>query len=303
MPTGTRVAQIMGMSLRTLFFVALAGCIPNTDTSEPAVLGLSGTAANDVWAIAGDSNKSSSRVLHFDGHAWSEVSSIGDDAISRIFANAPNDVWAASQFELHHFDGANWSTTALQEPLVAMGPDWAVGIHGLVLARQGDSWSTVVAPSMIIVHAAWGVDAADLWGAIEGSMRHFDGHQWELPAPVVGGSGGMGVLWGTSRDDIWAAGQGIVLHYDGQTWTNMDLHLSTSVTAFWGPAKGDVWATGGGDLVLHNWSKVAGSSSATLTLTDIWGSSSSDIWICGQSPSEAILRHFDGTSWTSVSVP
>src|SRR5262249_38817202 len=137
--------------------------------------------------------------------------------------------------------------------IVALGDGWAVGDHGAVLARQGAQWITITASSSMTVVAAWGTSSTDLWAVVDGSVRHFDGHAWDLAPAELPTNLQLNAIWGTSASDIWAAGYGTVAHFDGQHWTSMTTATHESVFAIWGTASGDVYASGYNDLLLRNW--------------------------------------------------
>ena len=69
---------------------------------------LSGTAANDVWAVG-----LHDAILHWDGHAWERSHVDSDTTLLSIWAAAPDDAWAVGG-ELLHWDGERWAGPASQ---------------------------------------------------------------------------------------------------------------------------------------------------------------------------------------------
>jgi hypothetical protein len=286
--------------------IAITGCNLQLSSGQ-GVFKLSGSGPRDVWAIAGQFG-ARTRVLHYDGGNWSEAQTFSGDDLTAIHARAADDVWVASANVMHHFDGNTWSSMNVPARIIAFGDDWAVGDRGEVMARQGASWNVVTPSVMITVAAAWGTSSSDLWAAVDGSVRHFDGHAWELPPSDMPQNLALVAMWGSGPDDVWAAGSGTTAHFDGQRWTSTTSNSDQLVFAIWGFGRGDVWASGYQDLILRNWSPmVHGGDGPRVELDDIWGSASNDVWIAGYQElatgGKPILRHFDGTNWTEVSVP
>jgi hypothetical protein len=295
------------MTLRTVFLTILVtGCNLQVG-SDQGVFKLSGTGSRDIWAIAGEQFRARNRVLHYDGD-WSEAQTFASADLTAIRAYSPNDVWVAGHGALYHYDGSNWSTVSVSPTIIAFGDGWAVGDHGAVLARQGATWNPLADSTSITVAAAWGASADNLWAAVDGSVRHFDGHAWELPPAEMPQNLALGAMWGSGPDDIWAAGSGTTAHFDGQHWTSTTSNNGQWVFAIFGFGRAEVWASGSNDLILRNWSAMAhGGDGPGVELDDIWGTSPSDVWVAGNQEldigGKPILRHFDGTSWISVSVP
>src|SRR5215831_18736214 len=61
-----------------------------------------GSEASDVWAV-GDSGT----ILHWDGSAWSSVSSGTTNALRAVWGSGASDVWAVGDFgTILHWDGS-----------------------------------------------------------------------------------------------------------------------------------------------------------------------------------------------------
>jgi hypothetical protein len=158
---------------------------PEPDTTylhSAGLLGVSGMASNDTWAVGWNEYMDSAGrdrleglAEHWDGHVWTIMQlprvpqGFGLDAVTET---SPGDVWAAGytadddQPLLMHFDGHHWTklTTPKYEGLAgelyglaANGPDdvWAVGRtvltdddqgHALLEHWDGNTWQQVSAP-------------------------------------------------------------------------------------------------------------------------------------------------------------
>jgi hypothetical protein len=152
------------------------------------------------------------------------------------------------------------------------------------------------------------------------AFEHWNGTRWTgqgLPAGMFtapGNSGGVSFITGTSASNITAVGTGDI---NGTAWSNMTIPanvklgpvLAFSATNLWsvnsnGDAEhfnGTTWTTTSLPIV---------TTQPQLDLTSISGSSPSDIWAAGIASNEGlhrdfspILEHFNGTSWSNVSVP
>ncbi len=128
-------------------------------------------------------------------------------------------------------------------------------------------------------------------------------------------------LWASSASDVYVVGhsstpyQGQIWHYDGKEWKDISIEFAkafagSSIPRFtprsvFGFGVNDLWIAGGSDaggFVLHydgaEWSGtlLLGSSGWDA----IWGVASNDLWLGG---GEGQLRHFDGQTWHSYSLP
>lgn len=116
---------------------------PNFPNAENFLYGVSGTAANDVWAVgsAWDGVTSKQIFLHWNGSSWSKVEGPGGPTAcvgctGDVLALGPDDVWAAGS-TLGHWDGTQWSL--VPNPQVP----GAIGIALRSLAKIGpcDAWA------------------------------------------------------------------------------------------------------------------------------------------------------------------
>jgi hypothetical protein len=96
------------------------------------------------------------------------------------------------------------------------------------------------------LHAAWGMDADDLWVVGEqGTILHFDG-QTVQPYPTLT-SRTLGAIHGSARDDVWAISYQDVLHWNGRQWRQVQpvpASQSTDLTAICCLAPDEVYVGG-----------------------------------------------------------
>lgn len=96
----------------------------------------------------------------------------------------------------------------------------------------------------------------------------------------------------------------IVWQYDGFSWTRIETDVATMPRSIWASGPDDVYVIGlafSGDPQIVHFDGVAWTASveAPETAELVAGSTADDVWVFG----EATARHWNGTSWTTVSVP
>jgi hypothetical protein len=167
---------------------------PDTTSFENHLMDVDGVAANDLWAVGhsrnGDYSVASPLILHWDGKAWSTVSSpTGNDAtLEGVVALAADDVWAVgSVFSIEllwhvpfvvHWDGQSWTRVAVPSPtpqggrlfgVAALSPTkvyavgQAPGIPSLVLRWNGSAWSRESTPATGTVWDAGAAGPGTVW--------------------------------------------------------------------------------------------------------------------------------------------
>jgi hypothetical protein len=127
-----------------------------------------------------------------------------------VWGSAANDVWAAADTNLRHFNGSTWSTTPVAGVL-----------------------------------ALWGSSASDVWAVGGGRLiEHFDGSAWAVVSPMSTVTDLVAVA-GTDAANVWAAGSaGTVLHWDGSTWVAIDCATTINLLGASSPDGNEVWAVG-----------------------------------------------------------
>ncbi|WP_128377149.1 hypothetical protein [Streptomyces cavernae] len=197
------------------------------------------------------------------------------------------------------WDGTAWSRTDLghlgfagQLHSVAGSPDqaWAVGTDtsggGHLLAWDGSTWQETPYPG----RGAAGTVLTGVTVAPDGrawvsgrtsaghALLHWDGRQWGWDAPLPGTvSGAPSGVHRTPGGEIWVYGTGFAARWDGGGWTQLapPTGIRLVVTGLLARAVDDVWLTG-----FDN--GVGGPPGR---------------------PPNCVLRHWDGTTWNSVTTP
>src|SRR3984893_10487133 len=295
---------------------------------------------NDIWAVGGQRAASGqpdqTLAEHWDGSTWSAIntpnSTVGSNDFRGAAAIATNNVWAVGDFPegsgVGHPYAAQWTTTWTgfnNLPSVGTGNNrlsavaavsatniWAVGSsradtvsttprRTLIEQYNGTTWSVVASPDVsstsddqLLGVAA--TSATDVWavgisthaGVGSNLIKHWNGTAWSTvisPSPTATANALYGVA-GLSGTNAYAVGDyqdsagrlhTSVLHWDGAFWTAV---ASPTVGA------------GTFDDILF-------SVSATSP-TNIWAAGAVYSPTSNGAPSDTLVEHWDGTSWTVV---
>ncbi|MEO0322788.1 MAG: DUF6851 domain-containing protein [Myxococcota bacterium] len=167
-----------------------------TEGRPEALLAVSGTAADDVYAVGADQG-AGPLVLHWDGAEW-----------SRLTTGTRGALWW-----VHAFPGdGDEGTTA-----------FFGGAGGQILRYQGGAFERLPVPGLAVdtVFGIWGTSPTDVWavggvGARAGFVWHYDGGEgWrEVPLPldvprVEGGElPGLFKVWGAQDGSAIIVGAG-----------------------------------------------------------------------------------------------
>jgi hypothetical protein len=239
---------------------------------------------------------------------------IAGAAITHAWVRGDKDVFVLNGADVMHYDGA---TSAKVGTASEPGAQNAFGgtSDGKVLLGDtengadvvkifdGTSWTTLPngAGPLYAAHLA-GSSATDVWEYYETNLKHFDGATWgsvalptlltdtELNRPVAPMINAMAV---SSSSSVWVAGAAApdnsyglppayVARYDGATWTALVPPDSTSVVldAIWVKSPSEVWVSG----VFTDWQHPRDEG-------------------FNYYPSQPVLFHYDGASWSKQPIP
>jgi len=253
-----------------------------------------------------------SQTLQYDGRTSTTVN-IPTDRLTRH----GTEVYAASQISgrIHILDGG--SMTPLPSPNVAIvhsawvsptGNLYVAGLTGSISRYNGTSWSAAVNVGVgALLSAIYGFADNDLWiGGVDQTLRHcttscLNAANWSTVSLSGGSADDVVAFWGRSSADSYVASEtGRLYRINGNTAT-FEQQVTFNPTALHGSAD-RVFAVGsGGKVAVRNggvWSETQ--TSATTWLRAVCVVTNSDIWAVGDA---GTVLHFDGTAWSSVTVP
>jgi len=152
---------------------------PVSTANNLSVNAISGSSASDIWVVGqtvtpGYHNRQfTSVIMHYNGSAWTQVTSPDNSGLMDVDAVSPTDAWA-------------------------------IAADGAVLTWNGTSWSvaTTLAQGNTAIAA---LSPADVWVAGVVSLTHYNGSSWtSTPDPA-----GVNALTGhavTSPGHVWFGG-------------------------------------------------------------------------------------------------
>jgi hypothetical protein len=196
------------------------------------------------------------------------------------------------------------------EVWLAGGPLGSPG-DALLLRYDGKAWRALAAGTSATLWWLFAPPAAPAWAVGEkGTVLRIDGDVADAePVPT---SATLFGVWGTAADNLWVVGgvpddSGVVLHRDAAGWH--DLTPPAATGAFfkvWGAAADDVYICGQLGALWH-WdgaalSSVAPAGLGRAPLLTVAGKGGSDVFAVG-GLGNAVVLHFDGTSWSRLSDP
>jgi hypothetical protein len=290
-------------------------------------------AANDAWAVADESYaiapgelRYRSRLLHWDGSAWSvfiNPTRLGY-VVDLSFLTARyawgityEDQGAGAVYYLIRWNGKEWSTVnqapvlnAIQ--MVSSATGWAVGDAGVILHYDGSEWSAVESPTEKDLDGLLFTSNVSGWATSRQGviLRYANGEWWTYssmaPNPrrmVMEPEGEDGWILGS-----WQRGD-IVLRWDGKDWVTFNGDgPDGEVLALDFPSANDAWAAGWipgrsrAGMIWHwdggNWNReiekvpVPLQAAAFLAGDNAWG--------VGE---DGLLVRWDGTEWMAADSP
>jgi hypothetical protein len=266
------------------------------------LMGVTGTAANDVWLFG-----LPGLAYHFDGASFQPWTTGVTQQLDRSFARAPGDVWVTgSAGELLRFQPTGFQRYdhGIEDFSLlaawASGPDdvWAAGSEGLILRyHAATGWQRVASGTQFQLAGLWGSAANDVWAVGEGGViLHWNGTAWAtVPSGTLSRLQGV---WGSGPNDVWAVGwDGAIDRWNGTKWT-ATAPFSTYWAGVWGSTANDVWITGFNDV--WHWNGTTYDSKTTVQGIDhVWGRSSSEVYAWGRGHVYAL----NGTTWKDLAAP
>jgi hypothetical protein len=266
-----------------------------TQAAAATLRGVSGAAANDLWAV-GDRGT----LSHYDGKSWTPQQAPGGftGTLHAISGRSAKDLWAVGeQGTVLRYDGTSWSRFPVPttETLFGLWLDreqqiWLVGDRGTtVLIDQGVA-KLVLAEMPVRLYGVWGSGPRDVWavGAF-GTILHYVGERWSVTPS--GTTQDLLGAWGADASQIWAIGdRGVILKYNGAFWRADGAVQSTeNLNGLWssGPEMTSSIAVGDRGTIFRwtgsDWLLISAPGQLTSrSLRAAWGASAMDVWAVGE---------------------
>lgn len=203
----------------------------------------------DAWAVG-----EGGTALRWDGEAWHP--SLTNDNVSwnDVWGLSSDDVWAATETGLAHWDGTAWSRNGLPTGDllavwgIARDDVWAVGYGGKALHYDGAVWRDVPTPTTKALTSIWAGEGTSVWvvGESQVALQWVNGAWRQFSVSASGGW--LSGVWGVDDTHLWAAGDRTVFTWDGTVWTPMAKQPADLSEAgiVWGTGPDDLWVAGDG---------------------------------------------------------
>ena len=283
--------------------------------SAPGLLtGVAAASATSAWAVGYSGKISAPKILllHWDGKAWSHVTSPGvltaTGELSAITVVNGKDAWAAGftgnspgtrRTLLLHWNGSTWSPVTKPAPIP--------GFLNAVAATASGGWAVGAIPN--------GHDY------VRPLALRLSGVTWSR-VPMAGALDVAGVAI-TGTNAAWAIGyteqQSEFARWNGQTWTwepsilpQRDIYLLGGIAA--GPggaafAVGHELPNGRGQvpaslkLAGSTWKKVTVRAPSNAILDAASFAPGGTAWAAGSAGSSTLILRWNGAAWTRVASP
>ena len=203
-----------------------------------------------------------STLLRWDCQTWQEIEF--DEAISVVWGNSANNVFAGTSGKMTHWNGQTWTWTDIES---------AGSINSIWASSPDDVYAT---------------DRSEV-------IYHWDGQSWSTETNPT--SGKLYGVCGSRSDHVLAAGlSGTLIQWDGQSWTVLDSGTEKSLSDVFITSTGHQYAYGYGSIVLResngSWNQIFCPDDNPFV--SIWESDTGTIYT-GQF-NDAIFK-FNGKSW------
>jgi hypothetical protein len=268
-------------------------------------------SAHDAWAVGSTGNASSgtthSLLLHWNGAAWSQVTSpvpVGNAALDAVTATAKGG-WAVGYYY--------------------KAPGSAVDYFPLVFRLSGAKWSRVTTKlgGNALFNGVAVTSASRTWatgsvvGQLDGFLARWNGSTWASASfPVAGqfheltgiaaGPGGTAFAVGTDSSTSLVP---LSMKWNGKSWQKVTVSApswSALNTVAFAPG-GTAWAAGTTGLSREStlilrwngkaWTRVA--SPGTGTVIGLGFTASANGWAVGSNGAKTLILHWNGKTWSS----
>jgi photosystem II stability/assembly factor-like uncharacterized protein len=290
-------------------------------------------SADDAWAIADESYaiapgefRSRSRLLHWDGSAWTVFANPArlGYVVDLSFLTAKyawgivsEDEGSGAAYYLIRWNGREWTAVNRTPELnairmISTAAGWAVGDDGVILHWNGSDWSAVESPTDKNLDGLAFTSIVSGWATSpQGVILRYANGEWRMYSSMAPNPRRMALE--PEGDDGWILGSwqkgDIVLRWDGKDWvTYAGEGPDGEVLALDFPKAGEAWAAGWipgrsrAGMIWRwdgeNWNRefekvpVPLQAAAFLQAGEAWG--------VGE---DGLLARWDGTEWMAADSP
>lgn len=245
---------------------------------------------------------------------WKVMTPATDKKLNAVWVGAADNVYAAGDGVVLHYDGTHWATFATPSSDSFVGI-WGSGDELFVVADNGNAfhyagtWTPITAvtnPTTSVAYrlfGVWGSDASNVFATGEaGGIFQLAGSAWQQMTSNT--SVPMRAINGTTAVDVYVVGNtGVVQHYNGSNWQASPNTPLTGLTLYgvWAHTTGKVVAVGyqGTNAVIvakeaAGWNR---QTAPTTLLASVWGSADDAVYAVGAA---GTITRFDGSQWTTM---
>ncbi len=255
------------------------------------------SSPNAVWAAAEDDVwVGGVELAHYGSEGWEEFVQPQPGSVAAIWGTAGNDVYAALDESVMHFDGTAWTNLAdTGKDLMDVwgsGPSnvFVSGVLGTLLNYHGALWrDTGFASPTAQLGGVYAASAEDVFvvevdpaGFIPlGRVHHFDGaNGWSVELEQV--TVLFSAIWGSSNSDVYAVSdQGEIWHRDASDWSQDIVLTGAQLHGIWGYGPDAVYAVGASIARRDAGGWELETMPITTQLNGVWGSSATDVYAVG----------------------
>jgi hypothetical protein len=284
-------------------------------TAPGKLTGVAALSPGSAWAVgyAGSSGAPRALMLHWNGHAWSRVTSPGvltaAGQLNAIKVVNAKDAWAVGYTGaptlttehtlLLHWNGIAWSVVTRPAPIpgflnavaATASGGWAVGgvpnghtfPHPLALRLSGTTWSRVAVPDVLDVTgvAITGTNTAWAIGATEQQFEfaHWNGHTWTWEFSILPVRDTY-ILGGIAASP---AGAAFTVGYE---FPNGGSQIPVSLK-----------------LAGSTWKKVIVKAPSNALLNAVSFAPGGTAWAAGSTGTSTLILRWSGNAWTRVASP
>ncbi len=179
---------------------------------------------------------------------------------------------------------------------------YAVGDNGVILRRQGTTWSPMKSATSKDLLAVFGSNDEDIYAAgAEGTLLHWDGVAWEMVDTGLEldlSALNLNGVWGADGQFYVVGDKGTVLHFFEGKWKADESLSSYNLGDVWGVSLTDIYAGAAGGTVLRKIGGAWNSQQVTqggVTINGLQALSAKAIY--GGGTSGSIIAH-DSAGWS-----